>query len=320
MPLSLKKLNQIDEKKWENLVLTSKYSSFYHTKSWSEIWEKSFPDCEALFFISEEQNYMAGLPLIRFKKRGFLSFLSMPYGTYGGIIGNLSAEEKIQLFREAVKFGTKKKYLRFQIVDFFDQNKESETLNFKKNPTFTHQINLENPKSESGFQKRGYEQSLKKELSVRENDSLDDVKICYQLYLATAQKHQLKQIKYPFKFYENIFSMKTNSNYLKWWIVLKEKQIVAYQINFVFKDTLYYWDGGSLPDSLAERPNDALMGHSIKWAKENNLKFYNLGGSPQEPEGLIRFKEEWGGERKNYFFYEKKSALGKIQKVARKFL
>ena len=320
MPLSLKKLNQVDEKKWENLVLTSKYSSFYHTKIWSEILEKSFPDCEALFFISEEQNYIAGLPLIQFKKKGFHSFFSMPFGAYGGIIGNLSEEQKIQLLRDVVQFVSEKKHLRLQIVDFFDQNKELETLNFKKISTFTHQINLENPKSESGFQKRGYEQSLKRNLGVREVGSLEEVKICYQLYLATAQKHQLKQIKYPLNFYENLFSSGVNSNHLKWWIVLKEKQIMAYQINFVFKDTLYYWDGGSSPDSLADRPNDALMGHSITWAKSENLKYYNLGGSPKESEGLIRFKEEWGGERKDYFIYEKESALGRIQKAVRNFL
>ena len=172
MPLSLKKLNQVDEKKWENLVLTSKYSSFYHTKIWSEIWEKSFPDCEALFFILEEQNYIAGLPLIKFRKRGFHSFFSMPFGAYGGIIGNLSEEQKIQLLRDVVQFVSEKKHLRFQIVDFFDQNKELEKLNFQQTETFTHLINLDNSKSEIGLQKRGYEQSLKRELSVREIGSL----------------------------------------------------------------------------------------------------------------------------------------------------
>jgi len=320
MPLSIKKLNQIDEKKWESLVSTSKHSSFYHTKIWSEIWEKSFPDCEALFFILEEQNYIAGLPLIKFRKKGFHSFFSMPFGAYGGIIGNLSEEQKIQLLRDVVQFVSEKKHLRLQIVDFFGQNKELETLNFKKISTFTHQINLENPKSESGFQKRGYEQSLKKGLNVKEVDTMGEVKICYQLYLTTAEKHQLKQVKYPLKFYENLFSVKTNSNHLKWWIVSKEKQIMAYQINFVFKDTLYYWDGGSSADFLPDRPNDALMGHSLKWAKENKFKFYNLGGSPRESEGLIRFKEDWGGERKDYFICEKESALGRIQKAVRKFL
>lgn len=320
MPLSIKKLNQIDEKRWENLVLTSKYSSFYHTLFWVGIWESSFPDCESLFFILEEQNYTAGLPLIGFKKNEFLSFFSMPFGTYGGVIGNLTEEQKIKFFKELIKFGTEKKFLRLQIVDFFGQNKELETFIFKKISTFTHKINLENLKSERDLQKRGYEQSLKKNLDIREVASLEEVKICYQLYLATAQKHQLKQIKYPLKFYENLLTVGANSNHLKWWIVLKGKQIIAYQINFCFKDTLYYWDGGSSPDFLPDRPNDALMGHSIKWAKDNKLKFYNLGGSPQESEGLIRFKEDWGGERKDYFIYEKESTLGKIQKAVRKFL
>jgi len=320
MAFSLIKLNQLDERKWENLVLTSKFSSFYHTSIWSEVWEKSFPDCEALFFVLEGGDYFAGLPLIRFKKKGLFSFFSMPFGTYGGIIGECSDDQKNQIFNEVVKFVTEKSFLRLQIVDFFGQNEDLERLNFKKLSTFAHTIYFDSPKSEIGFQKRGYEQSLKKELTLKEIGSLDEAKACYKLYLTTAKKHQLKQIKYPFKFYENLFTLLRNSDQMKWWVVLKESRIIAYQINFSFKDTLYYWDGASSPDSLTDRPNDALMGHSIQWAKERKLKFYNLGGSPEKAAGLIRFKEDWGGERKDYFIYEKTSGMGKLVNLARRIL
>lgn len=320
MTYSIKRLNQIDEKKWEHLVLTSKSSSFYHTLFWSKIWEKSFPACEALFFIFDDKNYPAGLPLIQFQKRGFFSFFSLPFGTYGGLIGNLTFEEQIKFMQEIVKFCTQKKWLRLQIVDFFGEYQDLEKLDFKKIPTFTHLINLMKPQSEIGFQKRGYEQSLKKELVIREVYSLDEVRNCYQLHLSTAEKHQQVKIKYPFKFYENLFSLGQDSHLLKWWMVLKDNQIIAYQINFVFKEMLYYWDGASRVDFLADRPNDALMGHSLSWAKENKMKSYNLGGSPDKAQGLIKFKEDWGGERKNYFVYERSSILGKVQDLARKIV
>ncbi len=320
MPLTVKRLDQIDKAQWDALLLNSDCSSFYHTLFWAHIWEKSFSGCEALFFISEEENSLAGLPLIQFKKRGFCSYFSMPFGTYGGLIGNLTGEEQIRFIQEVVKFCTQKKWLRLQIVDFFGEYQNLEKLNFKRILTFTHLISLMNPKSEIGFQKRGYEQSLKKELIIREINSLNEVRNCYQLYLATAEKHQLKNLKYPFGFYENLFSLGKDSNLLQWWIVLKDNQIIAYQINFVFKDMLYYWDGASRPDFLSDRPNDALMGHSLSWTKENKIRFYNLGGSPQKAEGLIKFKEDWGGERNNYFVYERSSILGKVQDSARKIV
>src|SRR5574341_98293 len=320
MTFSLKRLNQIEERKWEPLVLTSKSSSFYHTSLWAKIWEKSFPACETLFFIFDDQNYIAGLPLIQFQKKGFFSFFSMPFGTYGGWIGNLPVEEKIKFIQVVVKYCAQQKWLRLQIVDFFDQYQELESLKFNKIHTFAHVINMQNPKSEIGFQKRGYEQSLKKELVIREICSIDEVRNCYKLYLATTEKHQLEKIKYPLEFYENIFSLGKDTKFLKWWLVLKENQIIAYQINFFFKDMLYYWDGASSASFLSDRPNDALMGHSLNRAKENKIRFYNLGGSPEKAHGLIKFKEDWGAERKNYFIYEKISAWGKMHNLARKLL
>ncbi len=320
MPVTLKSLDQINPGLWDELLLKSDYSSFYHTLLWASLWEKSFDSCKALFFISEKQNHLAGLPLIQFRKKGFNSFFSMPFGTYGGLIGNLALEEKIKFIQEVVKFCTKKKWLRWQMVDFFNQYQDLESLKFRKIQTFTHIIDLQNPKSEIGFQKRGYEQSLKKELIIREICSMEEARICHQLYLATAEKHQTKQIKFPFEFYENLFSMEKASQCLKWWLVLKENEIIAYQINFLFKDMLFYWDGASLPAYLQDRPNDALMGHSLNWAKENKIKFYNLGGSPPKAKGLVKFKEDWGGERKNYFIYEKTSAMGRIQNLVKKLL
>ncbi len=322
MPILIKKLGDLDENKWENLLLTSNFSSFYQTKFWAEVWEKGFPFCQGIFFVLEDDmnNYQAGLPLIQFKKKGFFGYYSMPYGTYGGLMGNVSEEEKLRFIKEIVEVCNQNKWLKLQIVDFFDQHTELEKLDFKKIQTFTHLIKLNNPDSEIGFKKRGYEQSLKRELKIREIISLEEVKICYHLYLTTAQKHQLKKIKYPKEFYDKLFLMGKNSSYLKWWVVIKGNQIIAYQINFLFKDMFYYWDGASSPSFLKDRPNDALMGYSLNWAKENKLKFYNLGGSPQDARGLIKFKEEWGGKRKTYFIYEKSSSLGKLQNLVRKSL
>ena len=227
MSIFIKKLNEIDEKKWENLLLTSNYCSFYHTLFWAEVWEKSFSFCQAIFFILEDNNgnYKAGLPLIQFKKRGFFSYFSMPYGTYGGLMGNVSEEEKLNFIKKVVEVCNQSKWLKLQMVDFFEQDKELEKLNFKKFQTFTQLIKLDNSNSEIGFKKRGYEQSLKRELKIREICSLEEVKICYQLYLKTTEKHQLKKIKNPKEFYDNLFLIGKNSNWLKWWVVVKENQI-----------------------------------------------------------------------------------------------
>jgi hypothetical protein len=59
------------------------------------------------------------------------------------------------------------------------------------------------------------------------------------------------------------------------------------------------------------------MGQSLVWCQQHQKCLYNLGGSPKGAEGLVHFKEQWGGKEKKYYIYEKTFPLGKLVNLVR---
>ncbi|HVP37383.1 MAG TPA: GNAT family N-acetyltransferase, partial [Terriglobales bacterium] len=168
--------------------------------------------------------------------------------------------------------------------------------------------------------KRGAIQAEKKGVKVEPLSSVEKIKDCYNLVLKRDKKHGLKRSKFPLGLYQNIWSIFETGKDLRWSIATADEQIIAFQINFLFKDTIYYWEGASLPEALNQRPNDALFSDIIQWGISQGYKYLNLGGSPEDAEGLVRFKEAWGGEKREYLIYSKKKFWYRTLEKLKKFL
>jgi lipid II:glycine glycyltransferase (peptidoglycan interpeptide bridge formation enzyme) len=82
-----------------------------------------------------------------------------------------------------------------------------------------------------------------------------------------------------------------------------------------------WWLGASNDELLRKRPNHLLQWEIIKWAKERNHPFYDMGGiKPQEPDhGPTRFKRGWSGKECSYSVYEEKirSVKSKVIDIGR---
>src|SRR3989304_6428341 len=319
MSFTLLNSSSLDHKEWDKLLESTEAATFYHTSVWADLWEKSYDFCRALYFVEKiDSGYALALPLIKIRKKGWESLFSMPMGGYGGPVNLLSAEsQKEEFLLEVLSIVKSLKTLRFQIVDFLGKYPFSAQAGLTSRQAFTHLIELGNSDLDGLLTKRGFQQAERKKVKARKIEAGKEVQICYDLYLKTCQRHKTIP-KYSQPFYLNIFNSGKGCDWLLWWLAEVDNKIIGYQINFVFKDELYLWDGGSDPEGLSWRTNDFLMGQSLKWCKEHNLFHYNLGGSPPGTEGLVHFKEQWGGKRKSYQVYEKTFTLAKLVDILRR--
>lgn len=328
MKVEIKSLNNLDEDKWNKLLEDSPQSTVYHTKSWAEVWERSYPKSASFFIISfdEKGDYLAGLPVWQRQRFGLKSFFSMPFGTYGGLIkkGEIDESALSHFYEKLVQVFKGGNMIKAQLVDFFSTDCYLQNVGFSSSKYYTYLIFLdridENDYMQTFTRKRreGIRQSQRRGIEVKDIHSLEDVRQCYQLSEETYTRHNIKKVKYPFKLFENIFALMGKGNLLKWFIALKEERIIGSLINFAFKDTLYAWEGGSDFRELNARPNDALFLHSILWAKKNGFKLFNFGATPEGAEGMISFKESWGAKKKEYLIYEKKKRLGELLEKIRR--
>jgi lipid II:glycine glycyltransferase (peptidoglycan interpeptide bridge formation enzyme) len=322
MAVEIKTLSNLDEEKWNRLLEESPHSTVYHTKSWAQIWQRSYPESNSFFIITvdEKGDYLAGLPIWQRKRFGLKSIYSMPFGTYGGLIKKKGADGSVSLllYEELLKMLEEWRAIKAELVDFSLTDHHLQEIGFSVRRYYAHLILLDQI-DENDYvstltreRKKCIRQSRRRGVEVRDVHSLDEVRRCYELSLGTRRRHDVKSTKYPLELLENIYNLMNKRNLLRWFVALRGERVIGSLVNFVFKDTFYAWEGGSDFQELNARPNDALYVYSILWAKRNGLRIFNFGATPEKAEGMIRFKESWGAHRKEYLIYEKKKGLGEF--------
>jgi hypothetical protein len=325
MGLELLYLADLDEQKWEELLLNSPFSTFYHKSDWAKLWFSSFVYFTPLFLVYSGENgkYTAGFPFILSDKYRLKRVYSMPFGTYGGMVFSegFRMEQIAELYKKIDEELRKLKVVSAEVIDFFGQPKSLSRYGYDPVKAYTHLLDLskymDNPVHKT---KRGAIQAEKKGVKVVSLSSVEKIRDCYNLVLERDRRHGLKRSKFSLGLYENIWNIFQSGKELRWSVVTVEEQIIAFQINFLFKDTIYYWEGASLSEALDLRPNDALFSDTIQWGITQGYKYLNLGGSPEKAEGLVRFKESWGGEKKEYLIYSKKKFWYKTAEKLRQLL
>src|SRR5512136_837303 len=104
MGFKLLYLADLDEQKWEELLLDSPFSTFYHKSNWAKLWFSSYVYLTPLFVVyyDEKGEYKAGFPFILSDKYRLSRGHSMPFGTYGGMVfsESLQMDEVGELYRK----------------------------------------------------------------------------------------------------------------------------------------------------------------------------------------------------------------------------
>ncbi len=323
-----RKIDELDFKRWLQLLKNSETTTFFHTHPWFLVWKKSYPQTDFSFFILEDQgkNYLAGFPFWIKKKFGLKKFSSLPFGTYGGFVFDRKLEQKeifffIKRCMEALKGWN---VLKIEIIDFFESFDFLQSFGFKSKPYLTHILNLNDFDQDDPFRgftrerKKAVSQSQKRGVWIKDVESEDEVEKCYELTLSTYKRYGMRKPKYPFLLFKNIFVIIGGQNLLKWIVAKKDDKVIGSLINFYFKDMVFSWEGASDYNYQSLRPNDALRFHSILWAKKNNFFLYNLGATPEKGSGMLRFKESWGAKKRYYKVWEWESLCGRFLKKTRK--
>jgi hypothetical protein len=325
MEFKLLYLGELEEKKWEELLLGSPSSTFYHKSSWAKVWFSSLVYFTPLFFVSldEEGNYTSGFPFILSDKYRLKRAYSMPFGTYGGLISSesLRGEQTENIYEKIEDEFKKLKIVSAEVTDFFGNQNILSQFGYKTAKGYTHILDLAKDEANPVHKtKRGAIQAEKKGVQVSPLLSTERIKECYELVKKRDKRYGLKRSKYPLGLYENIWNTFESGKELLWRTATIENRIIAFQINFLFKDTIYYWEGASELEALPLRPNDALFSDTTQWGISQGYRFLNFGGSPQGAEGLVRFKQAWGGEKRDYTIYVKKRLWYKTAEKLKRIL
>lgn len=119
----------------------------------------------------------------------------------------------------------------------------------------------------------------------------------YRLHL-NLRKNKYRLFPQPYRFFDNIWNqfMEKDRGVLLG-AFDPSGQFIAGNIYLICGDTFYYKFNTSDPNYLKFRSNNLLFWEGIRFAKERNLNYVDLGSSGETQKGLILFKNHAGAQQ-----------------------
>ena len=299
-------LDELDRNAWVRLLDSSADATVFHTWQWAEVLEQSFASMQAQFFVFEaSREYKCGFPAVVESRPPVRRFLSMPFGSYGGMVTGSANEEDLEMLAEEVtKYCLGERMWHTEIADFSGALALSAFSAFEAKETHAHILDLS-----GGFDhvwtkrfnkniRKMVRQAKKKGVIVRPFSGEADV----ERYIALAE-HTLKRrsgVTRELALYANCMkTMGPSGNavgHLAWW----EDKPVAGAIHLVGGGVAMNWLSASDSRYWHVRPNNIVVCRVIEEMCKRGLESYNFGSSPASATELIRYKESWGAKGHRY--------------------
>jgi serine/alanine adding enzyme len=304
--LDICELEKKDEMAWDDYILKSEHSTFYHQIGWRNVVEKTYKH-KPIYLIAKEEGEIKGvLPLFLMKSMFFgKKLVSVPFAPYGGVCADDELIEKA-LIEEAKRI-TKEYGADYLELRQFNGN---ETRFVTNDAYVTSILKLDkNPDVMwTAFRKsmrRYVRKAVKNNFHVTKNSkNLEDF---YNIY--SQNMRNLGTPAHSYSFFRNI--LHDFPEYTKIATIEYRGKVISTIFLLYFKNTVIYGWGASLREYLELNPNYLLFWEIIKYSCEKCLDFFDFGRS-QPNTGVFLFKEGWGAEPKQlyYQFY-----LNKVKKM-----
>jgi hypothetical protein len=303
----------IDESSWEKL---EQRGSFYHTLLWVDICAKGIPG-RGIFVCGYENNSLiCAMPAIISRRMGAKSFYSMPNGTYGAVLWSEDTlrDHKDEFAKGLTDYFRENRFSQVMLVDYANSLGFWHNRRFSSNSSSTHILDLRGGDEFSAPKK------VMTEIKIGEKAGGEIIRIIddhwldeyYALYLRNELRHGRSKPLYEKRFYKAILEKLKDSDNLYWNGLIVKDRLIGSQIHFIHNKAQYYWQAVSDFDMRNFRPDYRLLYDAIKCNRNRGVISVNLGASPADADGLVFFKERWGGREFKYPILTNKSKLRKL--------
>ena len=298
-------IDQIDERQWEQLLLTSQTRNFFQTRDCYELYAANSPIMEAFCFAVENNGLLKGVIVGFIQRDGgrlkrFFSRRAIING--GPLLADDITEEELSALIFAVKRELRDNAIYIEIRNFFDYSNWVSTFTkngFRFKPHYDFIVNTETidiVHSNMGkSRKRDVNVSLKNGLSIIDSPTEQDI-IDYYAILENLYRTKIKTPLYPLPFFMQLWQ----SSFSKFILLKYNNEVVGGTI-LVFDDrTVYEWYVCG-KDGVYKNvfPSTVATYYSILYAAENNHERFDMMGAGTPDDGgygVREFKSKFGGK------------------------
>jgi predicted N-acyltransferase len=302
--MSVEVVRDVDQLEWDRLLMEDPRSTFFHSLEWGRCLERALTGWERYLIVANAGGrVIAGLPAMRYSKRGFCAVMSMPFGTYGGpLVGDGAPPSAYELlvhrfFEEA----SSTRVVFAELVDFPQREPSNQNSGTREVEDETQILGLQ----------RGYDRlygefrptnrnrirkAQKAGVTVRRGHTTDDY-LSYHRVLLDCAKHWDGRVRFGRDFF--VALSETDSDSIQLWLAEHDGNVVAALVNFLHGDSVMNWGNVMLRGARALSPMNLLHAEAIREAAGDGLATYNFGSSSGF-DGVDAFKTTFGTTRVGY--------------------
>ena len=305
-----------DPAAWDALVNEADDATVFHTSSWARLWITEWPGArwEAVV-LPEGEAYSGALGLIIRDGPLGRQVLAMPYGTYSGPIVRRGHPDPAQVRRQLLEGYAqlvRHAWVMVSELAWYEGRRDELPADLIAAEGFTHVRPLgpdfatlfaELPHSVRSRVRQAEEAGL----MVRRITDVRDVRHYHALAVRTVRRRG--GVPKPLSLYQRIFRNLGPAGLARYDLVEHLGRPIGGSLHFTYRGVATNWLTVADERALDLRPVHAIMAEVMRDLCAGGYHEYNLGGSPPDAEGLIHFKEDWGGTRRLVLDVQHRSLL-----------
>jgi lipid II:glycine glycyltransferase (peptidoglycan interpeptide bridge formation enzyme) len=303
--LIIDKLNQKEGiKNYKSLLFDLEISEPYYLIDYIDVFSEGLKNLVCFSYFNKEVNskvIMLGYlnPIIIGEEKTQFFDIITPYGYSGPISStNASATDIIEFWKNVDNW-----YLENNVVsEFIRFNLSNNHLNYSGD-VFPTMLNVKGEIIDEELQWKSFDRKVRKNVNKARRENLksyiyflniEDDKIYefFNIYIQTMVRTKaVKKFHYSFNDFKRFIN--ANGQYCGICTVYFYGNPIASELVLISEDSIYSFLGGTDVKYFDKRPNDFLKVELINWARNQNLKYYVLGGGYGFEDGIFKYKKSF---------------------------
>jgi CelD/BcsL family acetyltransferase involved in cellulose biosynthesis len=311
--LKIELVRGIETSRWARLLGRCVHKSPFHHEGWARVLATSDTSFDAYWLIATDAGgeYLGGMPLVHELSFPLRRFLSLPYGTYGGLIAADDDKtvmiEMLRALAELLKNHRCNSLFCAIPPDCEPWPEEMRSTlgrsRIVESSTHILELNGDFQSIWKGYQKRN-RQVIRKAMSAGTAVSVVSgpkaANTLHGLYARQARRWR-RHKPYKYRLIEGCATYEGRA-FTQMWQATIDGVVHSSLLAFYDDREVFPWLMGSTPESRGLGVNNYLVSEIIRDACNRGLARVNLGGSMGDP-GIEHFKRALGGVKTPTYHY-----------------
>ena len=284
-------------------------ATFYHTNAWLVSLADAYPHLQRRCAVARDgASTLAFLPYFIARRGPFASLWSLPFGTYGGPVGDEAASA--ELMRAFRRESEKRLVVEAGVVDFHGALELSGAV---AESAVTHVVDISRGYDDvwrerfDKSRRRRVRRAQEAGVVVRRANGEDDVQRFVDVYRGRLAGWEARS-GHPDALFFGLIAR--GPERVRLYVAEHGGEVVGGHVNFYYQDAVIAWYG------MASRHGDELQAGTLLYAEAmreacaDGFRSYNLGASLGKG-SLIEYKQSLGGAAYSYRIVRRRNVVGR---------